>query len=198
LLNAPAGSYQFAIKIRKAPDLHLFEPDGPEVDDIVQKTVDILRAASREDEEALDKIVPDAAYSDVFLRLARDMAPAGTAYERLEVRSSAALAVTAVALTRETRQITNSKLRARKQSKTEDAQTGLVEKRLSGVLRGLHLDDDWLEVTLPGTPGHHVKVYEATAVIDDIVGPLVNRRVLVDVVVRTDGVHLFRDIQGSE
>jgi hypothetical protein len=44
----------------------------------------------------------------------------------------------------------------------------------------------------------HVRVEKAGEVIDDVVGPMVNRRVTVDALRRADGKYLFRDIQPVE
>jgi hypothetical protein len=199
LLHAPASSYQFAVRVQKPAQLHLFDPEGPEVQSIVQKTLDILSAAGQEDQAQLDELVPDPDYCDVFLKLARDLAPTGSIYERLEIRSATALEAAPITLTQDTRQVVNSALRARRKVREEHAESAeLPGERLTGVLRALHLDNDWLEVTLLGKPDIHVKIYDASDVIDDIVGPLVNRQVVIDAVVRPDGTRSFRDIQSNE
>ena len=68
-------------------------------------------------------------------------------------------------------------------------------ERIIGVLRAVHLDKDWLEVH--SNDGATIHVERAGDPIDDIVGPMVNHRVLVDVVVRGKK-RLFRDIQLDE
>lgn len=64
------------------------------------------------------------------------------------------------------------------------------------MLRALNLDKDWIEVAL--SSGQHIQIYETGDVIDDIVGPLVNHHVVVDVVIQPDGKRFFRDIQSED
>jgi hypothetical protein len=66
-----------------------------------------------------------------------------------------------------------------------------------GVLRALHLDRDWLEVQNPDT-GETTRIEQAGDAIDDVIGPMVNHRVVVDVAVHPDGRRTFRDIQSEE
>jgi len=68
---------------------------------------------------------------------------------------------------------------------------------ISGTLRALHLDEDWLEVATSDTPSAHVRIEEAGDALDDVVGPMVNRRVAVTVV-RRGSKHLYRDIELDE
>ncbi|MDM8523220.1 hypothetical protein QUF80_07605 [Desulfococcaceae bacterium HSG8] len=72
------------------------------------------------------------------------------------------------------------------------------EERLTGILRGLHLDDDWLEVNVFEENNELIRIYQTGDVIDDMIGPMVNHRVTVDVWVKPDGKRLFRDIQSDE
>ncbi len=67
---------------------------------------------------------------------------------------------------------------------------------LHGVLRGLQLDQDWLEIT--DATGNRIRVHGAGETVDDAVGPMVNRRVIVDVIQRSTGAYMFRDIQPEE
>lgn len=71
------------------------------------------------------------------------------------------------------------------------------EERLTGILRGLHLDDDWLEVNLFERDHALIRIYQTGDAIDDWIGPLVNRQVTVDVLVKPDGKRLFRDIRSD-
>ena len=70
--------------------------------------------------------------------------------------------------------------------------------RLEGILRAVHLDQDWLEVTIVDGGEKHVKIWETGEVIDDVVGPMVNRRVTVDAVLTPTGKHVFKDLQPVE
>jgi len=70
------------------------------------------------------------------------------------------------------------------------------EEQITGILRALHLDNDWLEISQDN--GGLIRVYETGDVIDDIVGPMVNQKVTVDVVLNASGRYLYRDIQLEE
>ena len=52
-----------------------------------------------------------------------------------------------------------------------------VEETLKGVLRAVHLDQDWLDVVLADGTSVHVKGLGDS--LDDVVGPMVNRPVSV-------------------
>ena len=59
------------------------------------------------------------------------------------------------------------------------------------------MDKDWIEINIPEETGT-IRIYQTGDVIDDIVGPMVNQRVLVDVLLAADGKYLFQDIQSDE
>ncbi len=50
-------------------------------------------------------------------------------------------------------------------------------KTLHGVLRAVHLDKDWLEITAEEGASH--RVYSVGEEVDDVLGPLVNKPVIV-------------------
>ena len=67
-----------------------------------------------------------------------------------------------------------------------------------GTLRALHLDEDWLEVVAVEEGGPKaVRILEAGEVLDDVVGPMVNHRVVVTAV-RRKGRLLYRDIESDD
>ena len=49
-------------------------------------------------------------------------------------------------------------------------------ERLRGVLRAVHLDKDWLELT---AGSEHLRVDAVDEEVEDVIGPLVNRPVIV-------------------
>jgi hypothetical protein len=79
--------------------------------------------------------------------------------------------------------------------------TGLEEGeiQIQGTLRAVHLDQDWLEVTVVEQGQEtHIRITKAGEAIDDVVGPMLNHQVTIDTVKTPDGKHLFRDIQPVE
>ena len=69
---------------------------------------------------------------------------------------------------------------------TKPKESGETDGVLNGILRAVHLDQDWLEVTVDGK---HEMVFGVGETVDDIIGPLINRRVIVQIVTQ-NGRHL--------
>jgi hypothetical protein len=70
--------------------------------------------------------------------------------------------------------------------------------QLKGILRAVHLDKDWLELTVRGQPEQHIRIDHTGDIIDDNVGPMINRPVIVDVLGSAAGRYRFQDIQAEE
>lgn len=193
LLQAPAGSYQFAVRIQKPLQLPLYHVQEPEAEEVSKKVLEIIDGASQERTDLLVQRVPNAEYREVFLKLARNLAPTGRTFKTLEMRSTSDIDARPVVLTPDARQTVNATIRAGKKS---DTRAEVKTEELTGTLRALHLDRDWIEVALPD--GQHIQVHQTGDVIDDIVGPLVNHKVTVEATVQPDGRRIFRDIQPYE
>ncbi len=65
---------------------------------------------------------------------------------------------------------------------------------MRGILRAVHLDKDWLEIT---SDGQRSKITEVGETVDDVVGTMVNRAV-VQAIKKADGRHTLVDIQAEE
>jgi hypothetical protein len=198
LFQAPAGSYQFAVRMQEPPQLNLWDTDRPKVERVTETFFSVLRATSTSPDEELPPIVPNPEYRGAFLSLSRSLAPTATgkAFEVLEVRDASSPAEPLVTFGITTRQEVNSALRKLKPPNTAEGEQILVR----GVLRGLHLDQDWLEVTtaeLPAGQQEHVRIFQAGDVLDDVVGPMVNRKVVVTAV-RSGSRFQYRDIELEE
>lgn len=191
LFQAPAGSYQFAVRIEKPRQLAMFPTGMPEIDEITQTFMEIVRASAEESGERLKEIVPDPEYRSTFLKMTRNMAPTGKSFGKMEIKAADELMVDSVVLTPESRQLISEIIRPPRKS-TEKEESSPTQ--IHGVLRNLSLDSDWLEVVLPGGDREKIRVLETGEMIDDIIGPMVNRRVVVDVFMKR-GKPYFRDIQ---
>jgi hypothetical protein len=66
---------------------------------------------------------------------------------------------------------------------------------LRGVLRALNLEKDWLEVLMDGQIVHVDGLNEA---VDDVIGPMVNRPVIVQAKRKTKGGWQFQDIEPED
>ena len=71
---------------------------------------------------------------------------------------------------------------------------GETEDTLHGTLRAVHLDEDWLEITVDGD---HKKVNGVGETVDDEIGPLMNRQVVVRILRQASGKITFVDIEGA-
>lgn len=144
------------------------------------------------------EVVPQEDYRKVFLKSAQDLAPplAGKTFNQIEIKSSSDIEPRPVVLLPETRSAIKDVLR--KSEPTPESPEYSVTS-LKGVLRNLHLDDDWLEISIDGETR---KIYGAGEEIDDRVGPMVNRRVVAEVLENSDSAvqkrYSLRDLQLEE
>ena len=186
LFQAPPGSYQFAVAIQQDDNEEMFGSRGEAVADFLFK---VLRLGSDGSDEDFSGVVPDARYRETFLKLARNLAPSGKVFDVLEVRS--ADDSQSVKLDQEVRKRLGERIRGFGKASIDMAAR---RRTHTGVLRAVHLDKDWLEVAVNGK---HIKVVGVGEQVDDVIGPLVNKRVLVHV--DSDGEkHRFVDIEPDE
>lgn len=204
LFQAPAGSYQFAVRVQKPAQLNLFPDDVPDVEVITQTVIDIIRAGTQDVEgEKLSEIVSDKDYQKVFLKLTQNLAPGekDKSFSRLEIKvpfSDSELASrNSVILVPESREITREILKKNRYESISEALYDVKEIQIKGILRGLQLDNDWLEIKTGEQEQNVLRISGAGDAVDDVVGPMVNRRVIVDVVERGDR-YIFRDIQTED
>lgn len=189
LFQSAPGSYQFSVAIQKPqqPDFFKVEIEPTRV---AHHFLEIVSASSRSDSSELEKVVPDATYRSTFLKLARNLAPTGKTFDRIELRASGE--TRPVTLGVDSRAQINQQLRP-KAVATETLKEVTMELR--GTLRAVHLDKDWLEVVVDGASSHIVGLKDA---VDDVIGPMVNRFVVVRAL-RGAGASLkFLDIELAE
>lgn len=206
LFQAVPGSYQFSVRVRKPTDHEQLSFPGMSstetelrVEQITKKFLDVIRATTQDPEGELIEVVPQEDYRKAFLKSAQDLAPplTGKTFGQIEIKSSSDIEPRPVVLLPETRSVIKEVLR-----KSEPEPPELPEYKvttLTGVLRNLHLDDDWLEISIDGETQ---KIYGAGEEIDDRVGPMVNRRVIAEVLERFDSSlerrYSLRDLQLEE
>jgi hypothetical protein len=171
LFQAPPGSYQFSVAIQRPAQVDMFKT-AIDPAALAERFLNVLRAASSNDPVQLELLVPDKGYRSTFLKLARNLAPTGKSFERLEVRS--ATDNNPVALQPGNRKGINAAIKSLATPLV--AETGVVEVTLHGILRAVNLDKDWIEVAVDGESRHISGLAEA---LDDVIGPMVNRRVSV-------------------
>lgn len=195
LFQAPAGSYQFAVRVQEPAQMELWESERPKIDQITGTFLRILHASATDPDVELEVLVPDKQYREAFLNLSRNLAPTGRTFERLDVRDAGTPSVVVASFEVETRKGLNAALRRSKPPKTPSSND--VPETIRGTLRALHLDLDWLEVAAADAPSQHLKIEEATDALDDVVGPMVNRLVNVSVLRRGKKL-IYQDIELDE
>lgn len=195
LFQAAPSSYQFAVRIQKPAQFSLFPSKEPKIEEVTGKFFEVLEASAKESHDELMKIIPNEDYRDSFLKLTRNLAPTGKSFEKLEIKSAIDKESFPITFMPESRKALNKTLRATKKKSDKDIKS--TEKQLSGILRALHLDKDWIEINIP-EESDAVIIYQTGDMIDDIVGPMVNQKVLVDVLVTPEGKYIFQDIQSDE
>jgi hypothetical protein len=194
LFQVPAGSYQFAVQVERPRQIAMFPGIQPEVEEVTQRFLDIVRAGVEDPEGGLAKLVPNDEYRETFLKLTRNLAPTGKAFERLEIRSAGTWD-SPIVLEPSARESISATLREARHRR-EPIEKEEVTEQLKGTLRGLQLDNDWLEVGVPGED-KPIHVVQAGDAIDDVIGPMVNHRVIVEVA-KKGRRYYFRDIQLEE
>ncbi len=188
LFQAAPGSYQFSVAIQEPAQADFFK-ESIKPDQVAWHFLEILKSTVDEDRHALESIVPDRQYRSTFLKLSRNLAPTGRTFRQLEVRSAGEMS--GVLLIPENRSTINRNLR--EEAGQQEGELGRQET-IQGVLRAVHLDKDWLDIVADGKAVHIGGLKDA---VDDVIGPMVNRPVLVRVV-KTKGKLKFMDIELDE
>lgn len=190
LFQTVPGSYQFIVAVQKPRQQELFPTGDPEPELLTETFLSIVRAGAS-DALALEQVVPDPAYRKTLLKLTQSLAPTGKTFDSIEFRGPSD--TSSVMLTTETRKRIRDHL-------LPPSPSGLppIEDVITGVLRAVHLEKDWLEVVQ--TEGNAVKVTRVGEVVDDLIGPMVNHRVKVTVrkLGRLRSKYEFLDIESDE
>lgn len=189
LFQAAPGSYQFAVAIEDVAQGNLFEQVAT-ADEIKGAFIALLHDATEDPTKALADRVPDKEYRGTFLKLTRALAPTGKDFSVMTIRRDA-LDRHPITLDANSRKVVADVI---KKDFVKPRAAGETEGVLNGTLRAVHLDEDWLEVTVDG---QHRKVYGVGETVDDEIGPLMNRSVVVKILVQPTGRMLFVDIESS-
>lgn len=189
LFQTAPGSYQFAVAVQEPRQSDLFKKSEPRPKEVADHFLSILRASIEAPDDALPEIVPDPEYRSTFLKLTRNLAPTGKTFSQLDVRS--AHETRTITLLPSTRQSVGQAIRRTRPAAREE----LEEETIRGLLRAVHLDQDWIEVT---AETGHMRIDQVGEAVDDVIGPMVNKAVLVHVVKDSRGKYHFRDIESDD
>lgn len=186
LFQSAPGSYQFSVAIQKPTQPDFFRKDI-EPERIAQHFLEIVSASTDDNTVELERLVPDEAYRSTFLKLVRNLAPTGKSFNQIELR--AAGETRPVALGVESRNNINQQLNKKPALMTKAEE---VPEELRGTLRALHLDKDWLDIVVDGVSLHIEELRDA---VDDVIGPMVNRSVIVRAIRVSKNKFKFVDIE---
>jgi hypothetical protein len=190
LFQTQPGSYQFSVAVQEPRQPDFFNASGPRPEQIAEHFIAVLKATSEDPVGLLPEIIPAADYRTTFLKLARNLAPTEKTFGAIEIREAGE--TRPVVLLPETRTVINSALRP-KAAKPDDT---TENRELRGVLRALHLDKDWLELWVNGGL---IRVSGLAEAVDDVIGPMVNKKVIVQAQVKPPSKRLtFLDIEFDE
>jgi hypothetical protein len=186
LFQAAPGSYQFAIAIQEPKQRDFFKEEvAPDL--LAQQFLHILRATASEDPQEIESVVSKPEYRKAFLNLARNLAPTGASFGSIEFRTPAGGGP--VSITSESRAVINDAIR-RSRPKTVETSEDLTEE-FFGILRAVDLEDDSLTVVVEG---QRVAVTGLEDAMDDVIGPMVNKKVKLTALRGRKGLR-FRDIE---
>lgn len=192
IFQSVPGSYQFVVAVQKPAQAEMFPGDVPEPDILTEKFLAILKSAAEDPEGKLPLEVTDEAYRQTFLKMTRNLAPTGKTFEQLDIRGIGDR--TPIVLSANSRKLISDTLKGqatRIESESDRPELGPVR----GVLRALNLDADWLEVTVDSKP---IRVNGVNEAVDDLIGPMVNHEVSVQVRPGPRNTLLFIDIEQDE
>lgn len=170
LFQAAPGSYQFSVAVQEPAQADFFREDV-RPDQVVDQFLQIVEASASDQPDRLAAVIPEPEYRSAFLKLTRNLAPRGKQFNLLEIRAADNRA--GIALGVETQSNIRNSLRS---TPTPPQQPAETRETIKGILRALHLDNDWLEVV---QDGHGVKIEGLQDSMDDVIGPMVNRAVVV-------------------
>lgn len=182
------GSYQFLASVQDTQQLKMFD-DNFLPREITNKSFNILQACAESPENGLQEAVTDVDYRKTFLKIARDLAPTEkeNRFKRLDIKS--ANFADPVIFLPATREKINNAIKEYNPSLPSGN-----EVEIRGILRALHLDNDWIEVIENSVKRRIDRINDE---VDDRIGPLVNQPVVVRAV-QTGSRMLFIDIEADE
>jgi hypothetical protein len=194
LVQEAPGSFQFSVAVKVNGQMDLFKAERLEAADIAKKFLDVVMTIATDTTgQASKELIPEDDYRGTFRKLIRNLTPTRGTFESMVI-SSKDRDGTFVALDDSTRPRLASVLKA-EQAKPDDA-AGETPAEFTGVLRALDLDKDWLKVE--GNDGQQVEVKKLSQAVDDLIGPMVNKRVTVRAIKTQKGELRFSDIELSE
>jgi hypothetical protein len=177
LFQSVPGSYQFAVAIQKPAQGEMFPEQEIEPEELTRAFLTILRAATEDPENGMKSVVTSEDYRQTFLKLTRNLAPNGKLFSELEIRGAGNQHP--IKLQAETKNLITQALTPRLMEIASPPELLINEVRLKGLLVGVQLTDDWLELEVSSPEKQVVRVWKVGETVDDVIGPMVNHEVVV-------------------
>jgi hypothetical protein len=191
LVQEPAGSFQFSVAVKVSGQQDWVTPAQLEAADIARKFLDVVSTLSTDtDGEASRTLIPEDDYRSTFRKLLRNLTPTGDEFDSLVIKSKDRENID-VALDQSTRPKLDQVIRA--ELPVANAEAGEAPTDFLGVLRALDLDKDWLKIEI--ARGQQVEVKGVAQTVDDVIGPMVNKKVLLSAIRSKTGALRYVDIQ---
>lgn len=165
-----AGSYRMDIRLTEPAQQDLFPDKKFQPDDVFDALFSFLSRLSSGTRAEIEEYVPDEQYRRALLELTRNVSPAGKRVGEIGLYRRKGESIEKIYLTAGLSQKAKESLPKRKKEET------LPDMELRGVLRALHLDQNWLELTVEDK---QIKCDTVPEMLDDVVGPMVNHEVVV-------------------
>ena len=192
ILQAPAGSYQFDVAVQPPAQRELMPSHEASAESVVQSSAEILAAASQSPDAILPEIVPNADYRRAFLKIAKDLTPDDRGFRQLEVRTPSH--DSPIVLRSISREIITDAIKRL----DVDADPGNEQREdleISGILRNVHLDSEWIEVRVDAMK------HRITGFNEDLAtqaGGFLNQNVILSVQRDQAGKLHFREINAAD
>jgi hypothetical protein len=162
------GSYRLELRLTEPAQPDLFAGTKIPPEQVADTMFAFLSCLNRGAPREIEELVPQTDYREALLKLTRNVAPTGKRVAEIGVYRHKNGGVQSVYLTN----ALYEKIREALPPK-EAPEVPIQEVR--GVLRALHLDQNWLELTR--ADGTHQKCDTVPSMLDDVVGPMVNQHV---------------------
>jgi len=164
------GSYRMEIRLTQPIQPNLFETMKVPPAELSEGLFRFLECLTAGTPKELETLVPQADYRKALVQLTRNIAPGGRRIREIGIYRTKHDRLQSVYLT------DAMAPRIREAIPTEQ-RSAEEHRQFRGVLRALHLDRNWLTLALEG--GGHLMCDTVPEMLDDVVGPMVNRQVLV-------------------
>ncbi len=170
-----AGSYRMRLAFVQRQQ-SMFEAGRVVPSAVCEKVIEIASAACGGTLQKVEEVIPDISYRIPLMKLVRNIfPPAGAVGEveifRISTWTGNAAAKESVLLNKSAGSVAIDLLQKGSAKSQEKYFT------IHATLRAVHLDKHWVEVTTPD--GKHLKLNTGEEEIDDVIGPMLNHRVLV-------------------